>query len=219
MFWIKSQIEPVEFVQWRAGNKSLNYNYDSLPGDIRRIVRAALVRDQQGLCAYTMLRITPQTCHIEHFRSQAGNREKDLEYRNLLACYPEPGVPDPPFGAKLKDDDDTLILNPHDHLVDDGFRYLSSGDIVGNSDLAKRTIDVLALNHAQLCEGRRKVMMTLVKQLRSTEPSAGWCRQRLREYEDSENLPEYYGVIRQILSGYAQRREKRSQRTKRESRG
>jgi hypothetical protein len=51
-------------------------------------LRAALVRDQRGLCCYCMTRVeaTGTRMKIEHWRCQSRNADLELAYSNLLAA-------------------------------------------------------------------------------------------------------------------------------------
>ncbi len=219
MLWIANQREPAEFREWRRQNaKGVNYSYDSLPGDVKRAVRLTLIKDQKYLCAYTMKKIWLEKSHIEHVKPQSKHREFDLDYRNMLACFPGDREGMVPYGATYKKDSAIEILNPHDPIVDDEFRYASNGEIIGNSELARQTIEVLNLNHEQLCADRRHIMQRWKKQLVETKSGEARCQRILEDYETADQLPEYYGVIRQVLSDHAQHQAKRAQRLNREKR-
>lgn len=219
MLWIANQREPAEFREWRRQNaKGVNYSYDALPGDVKRAVRAALLKDQRYLCAYTMKKIWEVRSHIEHFLPQSTHPESDLDYHNMLACYPGDREGMVPYGATYKKDSDVDILNPHDPNVDGEFRYSSNGEIIGKSEPARRTIEVLNLNHEQLCADRKNIMQRWRKRLYGTKSGVAKCRKIMADYESSDRLPEYYGVIRQVLSDYAKHQEKRAQRLSREKR-
>jgi len=62
--------------------------YEDLPA--KQEVRAALIRDQHGLCCYCMQRIRdePGGVRIEHWRSQAARPDLSLRWENLLAACP-----------------------------------------------------------------------------------------------------------------------------------
>ncbi len=217
MLWIARQEEPIELTDWRRENKKCaNHSYQSLPGNVQRAVKAALLRDQRYLCAYTMRRIAAETSHIEHFKARSKHHNEEVSYSNMLACYPG-GTVEIPYGAKNKRAKGN-VLNPHDCEVDKEFRYAIDGQIIGNSELAKRTIEILNLNHELLCANRNEVMRSWKQKLLAEKPSEGRCRQMLAAMEADERLPEYYGVIRQVLSDHAQHQAKRAQRLNREKR-
>ncbi len=169
-----------------------------------------------------MRRISEENSHIEHFKPRRLEESKkkhwDLEYANMLVCYLGTNE-NSGYGARQKDDSDTQILNPHDPVTDSAFRYAYDGKILGQSELARQTVDVLVLNHEELRRDRMKVLDFWRNKLRSSQATAGKCRQLLASYEGSPKLPEYYGVIRQVLSAHIEQREKKAQRINRESRG
>ena len=111
MIWIRQKLIPTEFAQWKAGNKGINFNYSSLPGEIKKILKQSLLEEQHYLCAYTMLRINGEKSHIEHIEPQSISNHKDLEYTNLLACYPGVDMGMIEYGAKLKDNSAERIIS------------------------------------------------------------------------------------------------------------
>jgi uncharacterized protein (TIGR02646 family) len=102
---IEPQPEPTAYAEWRAASQSdINYGYDLIPADVRAAIKGALVNEQRGLCAYTGIGIDMDHSHIEHLIPQAHCQRGvgDVEYGNMVACYPGPGAPYVPFGAVFK---------------------------------------------------------------------------------------------------------------------
>ena len=84
--------EPRSLVEHRANDHSGYANYADKDG-----LRAALVRDQRGLCCYCMTRVaaTGAGMKIEHWRCQSRNDHLELTYSNLLAaCLGGHGQPE-----------------------------------------------------------------------------------------------------------------------------
>ena len=61
--------------------------YANLPSDVKSEIRRSLLSEQGFLDAYTMQRISEETCHIEHFRPQSHFPEASLDYANMHACW------------------------------------------------------------------------------------------------------------------------------------
>ncbi len=68
---ISPRDEPVRFTQWRAGSQNdINYGYRLVPGELLAEIKNSLIAEQQGLCAYTGIRIDVGRSHIEHLLPQ-----------------------------------------------------------------------------------------------------------------------------------------------------
>lgn len=214
MIWIRQKLIPTEFAQWKAGNKGINFNYSSLPGEIKKILKQSLLEEQHYLCAYTMLRINGEKSHIEHIEPQSISNHKDLEYTNLLACYPGVDMGMIEYGAKPKDNSAERIISPHDRIVDESFYYSSNGTIVGKNELAERTIFVLNLNHRELKKSREETYSRFAKILIKNKIPLSAANKMLNSMLEREKLPEQFGVIRQILRKYIQKLEARANRVK-----
>ena len=160
---VKGQ-EPAALREWREANagipENLRYNCGRWPSTD---IKAALMREQGYLCAYTMKRIPGnEDCHIEHVvsRDQCHREwpEGEVDYRNLVACYPGKGGC--AYGAKQKDNhpiDNANFVSPLSADVEQRFSYSSNGSISADvSDgAACSTIRILKLDHDDLVELRR----------------------------------------------------------------
>ncbi len=98
---ISPAVEPVAFTEWRAGSQNdINYGYDLIAAELRRCIKEALVAEQRGLCSYRGIGIDANRSHIEHLLPQAYCQRglEDVNYRNMVACYPSPDSGHVPFG-------------------------------------------------------------------------------------------------------------------------
>src|SRR4051794_38806792 len=69
---IDAQPEPAAYTEWRAASQAdINYGYDLIPGELRGQLKAALIAEQRGICAYTGIGINAAHSHIEHMIPQA----------------------------------------------------------------------------------------------------------------------------------------------------
>lgn len=174
----KSQ-QPQALLQWRAENsgtpQNLKYGQGGFP---REPVLNALLRDQGFLCAYTLKRIAADSAHIEHLKPQCvceaedGDRSsngqacahEDIDWHNLVACFPKPGAPRPDYGALVKDNwwDEEKFVSPLAENCEQRFRYRINGAIepaVAGDLAANETIERLNLNSPRLQELRRSAIL------------------------------------------------------------
>ena len=125
--------------------------------------------DQGGLCAYTMRRIDSNSSHVEHIKPRSRCRQdlrgSDLDYTNLVACFPRHDVKGQPrYGARLKDNwwdnDGTEFVSPLQSTCEQVFRFKLNGEIeaINKRTEAITTIDVLGLDHKSLTEDRKRVI-------------------------------------------------------------
>ncbi|MEW6277792.1 MAG: hypothetical protein AB1758_04140 [Candidatus Eremiobacterota bacterium] len=119
-----------------------------------------LAVEQGYLCPYTMIALERNSgldAHIEHILPQsrsttAARPGPDLDYRNMLACYPAKG--DPGYGAARKGAT-ALPLDPTDPTCETRLRYRMSGEVEPLDSDAESTISILNLNHRQLRDLRK----------------------------------------------------------------
>lgn len=152
--------EPRSLVEHRANNHSDYENYADKDG-----LRAALVRDQRGLCCYCMTRVeaTSTAMKVEHWRCQSGNRDLDLSYSNLLAaCLGGHGQPEALQHCDTRKGERDLKFNPSDpnHRIEQRIRFESDGTIASSDvDFNAQLDDVLGLN-LPILRNRRKSVLT-----------------------------------------------------------
>jgi uncharacterized protein (TIGR02646 family) len=178
MRYIKKESCPPSLTKWIAMNRSLpNFEYSSLPGEVKEDLKRALLLEQGYLCAYTGLRIEEGTHHIEHMISQAtclaaGKPERTVDYHNIVACYPGAHDPNPGFGALHKDQkenwpaigEESNFLKPTDATCEARLRYLDNGGIRAENPgdySAAITIAKLNLKDQALVRLRREALLAL----------------------------------------------------------
>jgi len=116
-----------------------------------------------------MKRIDAEASHIEHIKPEALCRAdrtgSDLEYTNLVACFPAEGMKGRyRYGAQLKDDwwedGGFTFVSPLHPACESRFRFGLDGGIsaVNNHPKAVTTIRVLGLDHCSLTEDRKRVI-------------------------------------------------------------
>lgn len=196
---INKGAEPNVMTAWKAANRTLpNYCYASLSAVHRDEIRAALVTEQRGLCAYTGRRIENSSCHIEHLRPQCHcGPGDDVDYRNLVAGVPAPNTPRLTYGAHKKDSwppihNEYLFVSPLSKACGARFSFNLKGEVLpARSDdaAASETIDRLGLNDAALVR-LRKAAIDATLQIRGQGPASidvGNARRRLRALAQAED--------------------------------
>lgn len=161
----------------------LNLDYQSGFSD-KPALRAELIAEQFGLCAYTGtaidarlgshraanpdLKLQP---HIEHLKAQSVCRQEivdrggkvsfdlgeDMDHRNMVAALEVKGSRAEQFGASARTNAPLLVL-PTQPDCESRFAFSESGRVRGLDPDAVDTIARLKLNHTTL-EGWRKVAM------------------------------------------------------------
>ncbi|MGN6297380.1 MAG: retron system putative HNH endonuclease [Ginsengibacter sp.] len=159
---------PKQYADWCKQVKGTqNENYGSLHSNERTPLKESLINEQGSLCAYTMKRIDMNTCHVEHIKPEtvcrAEKRGSDLDYENMVACFPK-GDLKPPYryGAKEKDhwweDEGKHFISPLSKRCETLLSFDLDGKVfaVNNNLDAVKTIGVIKLDHATLTEERRR---------------------------------------------------------------
>jgi uncharacterized protein (TIGR02646 family) len=157
---IDQQPEPTAYAEWRAASQAdINYGYDLIPGKLRGQVKAALIAEQGGICAYTGIEINLDRSHIEHLIPQAHCVQgvSDVAYSNMAACYPGPDGAYVPFGAVFKANwpppaEQHLFVSPFSSNCEARFSFSIRGKIsVAPADEAARvTVERLGLDNKRL---------------------------------------------------------------------
>nr|WP_319396397.1 hypothetical protein [uncultured Desulfobacter sp.] len=183
--------QPEALLQWRAYNnarspQNIRYGKANFPGEA---VMTALLLEQGYLCAYTLLLIDENKAHVEHLkpqsicrqedeeREQNGNNciHEDVEWSNMVACFPQPGAKHPGYGAWKKDNwwCSQNFISPLAQTCESKFRYCKDGSIQNAVDgdiPARKTIKKLKLNCDPLKELRSKAIKAAGFHKRSKNP-------------------------------------------------
>jgi len=188
--------EPRSLVEHRANTLC---SYENYPG--KDDLRAALVREQRGLCCYCMTRVEPTGTgmKIEHWRCQSRNADLELTYSNLLAaCLGGQGQPETLQHCDTRKGDHDLKFNPAEplHRIEQRIRFELDGTIgSSDTDFDAQINDVLGLNLPVL-RNRRKGVLTGVLEwwqrekarLHGPVPREQLARERARRAGDGTRL-------------------------------
>lgn len=220
--------ECAELREWKRINASShhNINYDNLGSAQRTPMLDTLVKEQGGLCAYTMSSVTGQPgnwhAHIEHILPRSiYPGPTSVKWSNLVACIPT-GNECCEYGAHRKADYDACskpFVNPVLGGVAQQFRFRENGEVDGLTLAAEVTAapSVLNLNHPRLVNDRR----AKIRGALGHRPSASRAMQRANELRTANQqgmLEPYCEAVAQILEAYAHKLQKRSKRVARVSR-
>lgn len=207
--------------KWKRENSTSpqNIHYDNLGKAQRDPMLDALVKEQGGLCAYTMKPITrigdEWQAHIEHILPRSKHPALSVDWKNMVACIPGRNV-GCEYGAKLKDGYDPSLepfVDPIKNGVSSQFRFFECGEVEGLTPDAASSVDenVLNLNHAELVNDRA----AKIRGALDHKPTAKQARQRaqdLRKADRSGTLEPYCEAVAQVLDAYALRLENRARR-------
>lgn len=179
---------------------------------------ATMIEEQGALCAYTMRRIGNDSSHVEHIKPQSACRAElsgsDLDYANLVACFPRDGMKGTfRYGARKKDswweNNGAEFVSPLQPTCERFFRFDLDGSItaMGNREAAARTtIGVLALDHESLTEDRRRVIEEFIYGPSGTDPMSSASAQRARalicDRDGLGRFCEFCVAIRDALEGH-----------------
>jgi uncharacterized protein (TIGR02646 family) len=159
---------PLRYALWCnkvAGTDKEDYN--ELPPAEKQVLLDALIEEQGFICGYTMRRIDRDTAHIEHIKPQSICRMErqgsDLDYKNLIACYPRYSMRARyRYGAQKKGDwwenKGKKFVSPLNSACEKNFHFDMEGNITSSSIAAATTIEVLALDHKSLTEDRKRAI-------------------------------------------------------------
>lgn len=220
---------PDDLNRWRADNaaipQNLVYGQAQFP---QASVLAALLQEQGYLCGYTLKRLSVTSAHVEHIKPQTlcrredGEREcngrarlrEDIDWRNLLACFPEPNPATPPdYGAvKKRDWWQPDFVSPLLEDCEQRFLFASTGGVSAraNDGAADATIKALALDNKKLSELRETAFKRAGVHRRAGKPItstakveqliAGW----MNKQRASGTYAEFCVPLVQIAKEYAQ---------------
>lgn len=167
MKYIEKTNPPEEYLTWCEIQHALgvNYNYDSLPSERKENLHELLLKEQGEICGYTMKRIKKKSSHIEHIKPQNEcKKEKgaDLDYYNLIACFPQNGSKCS-YGAVKKggwwENNGNDFLSPLNKLCELRVIFYLDGKVTptnSQSTSTEKTISILNLDEPTLVEERKR---------------------------------------------------------------
>jgi uncharacterized protein (TIGR02646 family) len=166
---IRKGPEPPLFLAYR---KSRGAHYGGLPSDAKIELRAALVRDQHGLCCFCMQRVEPMVApelkvKIAHCMPQKVDGARDLEWQNLFAaCLGNEGAPYDRQHCDTRQGSAVLRVSPSEPTHIASLSYTGRGEIRTSRDDLRDDLDAkLNLNDEALCARRREAVIRMADAL------------------------------------------------------
>lgn len=134
--------------------------------DIRTDLREYILQNEQGLmCIYCEKKISSDRLksNIDHFKMRNTHPELTLEYENLLvSCNNLEHCSNKKDSFGLNKENFENLINPVYDDIENSFSFTAFGELEGNNDKAKFTIEVFGLNHITLIEERKKILIQLM---------------------------------------------------------
>lgn len=218
MKYIAKQQQPHELIAWTRAKpetedaKHLAWGYDDMTPDVRKAVKASLLKEQGGLCCYTGRRITVKSSHIEHLKPQTlCENHEDTDYANMLAAHPAWDAPKRcEYGAHAKNSwyDETLIVHPLRRDCEHRFRYKSNGKISpANPDDAgaAETIRRLHLDHQELVGMREQAIYVMLYEKKLSKVQAQRLMATIDERDSNGLYRPFCFAIKQACEKYLKR--------------
>lgn len=231
MKFIQKADEPPLLRRWKKANAGAPHqlNYANIPGPARKELRTRLLREQGHLCAYTMRRIDAiDDGHVEHISPQSRHPEKDVDYDNMLFCFPGAQRVQCDYGALRKVNEDVTPVNfvcPLDRSCETRLSYGLNGETKAASAgdaAALHTIELLNLNHRELVALRGSAVRSLLLFRRIGKAvSAAQARRLAHEVMQANGAGHFEPfciAIRQVAELYAKHSELRAARLRNASR-
>lgn len=170
MQYIKKSSNPRALREWfeeqlNEDGEYINCRYDDFTREVKDEVVDALLKDQGFLCCYTGIRVSKNTCHIEHLKPQQISKIRkdhdDVRYKNLLAAYPKKSSC--PFGARARENwyDISQFIHPLMEKCSQKFIFDEFGNIQpknSKDEPTKTTIKKLRLDESSLVEMRKQAI-------------------------------------------------------------
>ena len=170
--------EPIFFTDYKKKNNPHSYLDDCDDYILRNSLRESLLNEQSGQCFYCEKEITNYTkkVHLDHLKQRDKFHKLECCYANMvLSCN---GGRNEEHCGKYKDnqefwcDDKFLKIIPENPQLEEkssnSFRYMSNGKIspkqslpLDKQDRATNTIQYLKLNHKDLVEARKNIVLQL----------------------------------------------------------
>lgn len=164
MLEISKTKAPNELIEYKnKGGKS----YDEFEN--KDSIRKTLLKEQKGLCAYCMSRISINSMKIEHFKPQSKYPELALEFKNMLGCCKgNEGFEHKFQSCDTHKGNDEISENPsvHNDFLKMEVSYSSDGKIKSENEIFDKEMnEILNLNVFTLIENRKSIYRGIIKEL------------------------------------------------------
>lgn len=182
--------------EWKEFRNTAGTDYES-----KQELRKSLYKEQGGLCAYCMKRLSNEFDRnvltrnkIDHIKPREScTRDERMDYNNMVLC-----CSGTTFGITHCDTHKGSLshtLSPLNPQFIDSLSYTSRGIIKSSDEIWDRELNaVLNLNHKQLAENRKDTILTIVKWLSSKSPTKAQIEKSIKSYQsrDANGLYQEY---------------------------
>ena len=185
MLYIRKGEEPQFLTAFKEKYPQQDYDSEEFAVNRPRL-KADLIKEQKGLCAYCCARITEAKSHNEHIEPRhPGSYEskRSLDYMNIVASCDNPKTCGKKKGNSYDED---KFVSPLDKNCDEKFEYYPNGEMVGDDYTIEQ---ILNLNYYELKNARSAVFKSLQNLDKNTI-------QECYMNEDEEDYQPYYNVIK-----------------------
>jgi uncharacterized protein (TIGR02646 family) len=162
-----------------AHRKTPGARYKDLPPEAKTELRAALVREQHGLCCFCMQRVEPRVApelkvKIAHWSPQTVDPARELDWGNLLAACPgNEGAPRDRQSCDTRQGNDVLRVSPCEETHVATFSYTVSGEIrTTRDDLRDDIENRLNLNDVTLRKNREEALRKMLRTIKRDRKGA-----------------------------------------------
>ncbi len=152
--------EPSSFQSWNKKNPRADWD-DFSKTETYQELRECLINEQAMFCCYCEIALRQNSdAHIEHFKPKSKYPAERFAYNNLFACCEYKDS----CGRKKGSDYFDNLISPLDKNCQLRFTYTGNGMIIPSDEkdtLAKKTINLLALNCKRLRNQRQSIIKVL----------------------------------------------------------
>ena len=205
MYEIDKQPQPNSLTLYKRQHDA---TYDNLPSEVKAETKNALLAEQGHVCAYCMARIKFSKMRLEHWASQEGNTELQLDYNNMLACCQgNEGQDKETHTCDKKKANLVLKYSPSnsEHRINSRVYYQGDGKIRSSEqDFDSQLNTVLNLNESRLLSNRVAALEAIYEKLNSrqgtrTKQQIRAMRLEVLARNGSNKKKPYFGFLAQYL--------------------
>lgn len=199
--------EPEAFINWKLlSNDDWQPTFGNLPGEVKNVVRSALMAEQGWICCYCERRLSVEDSHLEHLRPQSDTEVDPLDFANLLcSCQNQISRGEPRHCGTLKDDWNELemMVSPLDPNCENRFVYDGDGLIrpaIAEDQGALMTIEKLGLAISKLNDLRARAIEPFLDEDLSPEELRLFVAGYLTR-DESGRYGQFWTTIRHLFGG------------------
>lgn len=183
-------------------------NYDNLRETSKKALKEYLIKEQGGLCAYCMTRISLDKSTIEHYVPRNGingDMSKSLDYDNLFAvCINERNSGEKSRHCDVSKGDVLIKVDPRKESDVSQIKYKKDGEIYSdNDDFENDLNNTLNLNIVTLKNNRRAALDSALRSMAKINNNTWkeeFLKKHLKALEQRTEKTEYIGIIIYELS-------------------